>query len=160
MDGIRPTAVYELLDLAEESRGLFSIVLGFLRAQKELILGPADEESDEGEQAAAKAPADQRLHFRFLVPSVDLALANLSKRGLDQDANGGVVLQKAAQALIYAADASASDGVALRRRGVELLRRARDLMSRATEEGEVDLSELCSAADLQLELLQARLATA
>lgn len=141
MDGIRPTPLYELLDLAEE-----------------LVLGPADSEGEESE-AASKVTPDARLSFHFLVPAVDLALTSLSKRGLDQDANGGVVLQKAAQALIYAADAMSGAGMPLRQRGLDLLRRARELMARATESGEVDLSELCSAADLQLELLQARMET-
>eukprot|EP00913_Durusdinium_trenchii_P009598 g9018.t1 len=132
LEEIHPTPFFELLDELEERR---------------LVLGAHSAE------APASVDRDPRLSFVPLVPLISTALENLQKRGLDDDCDGGVVLQKAAQALLYAADDPSDVTAELRstwrRRALGLLRRARELM-----QSEPDLAELCSVATLQMDLTE------
>lgn len=146
MDAIHPTPLYELLERAEKL------------ATGERAPGAEEELEASPEQAAA----EPRLDLRRLVPAMEAAVENLGRRGLDEDGNGGVVLQKLGQVFLACSDRAAKGGAeaeGLRRRAAGLLRRSKPLMEAATEAGEADLSELCVIAAMQLGLAEARLSS-
>merc|ERR1712216_445941 len=125
MDGIHPTPLYEHLERA-------------LQLHNDCM--------EDGEEVS--------MDLICLVPHVEVALANLSKRGLDSDGNGGVVLQKAAHVMLTCADDSdnADRARELRMRSLEILRNAKSLLESATEEGDADLAELCVVCAMQIGL--------
>ncbi|CAL1154746.1 unnamed protein product [Cladocopium goreaui] len=122
-DELHPTALFDVLDQLEE------LVMG----------GEADVN-------------DASLSFLPVAPLALTARERLAELQLDRDGDGGVVLQKLAQALLYAAD---DPGVATeaalmwRRRALEVLRHARELMEMHPE-----LAELCAVATLQIDLTE------
>lgn len=109
---------------------------------------------------ADAAEEDMRIDMCRLVPAIEAGLANLNSRGLDLDGNGGVVLQRAGQVLLMSADmeADAEQARALRQKALEVLRRAKSLLDKTMDAGEVDLSELCVVCAMQIGLAEARLA--
>jgi len=132
-DGIHPTPIYDLLVRAEA-----------------LVA------------AAAGKPGASRVDLRRLAPFIADARANLARRRLDADGNGGVLLHKMGQVLLTCANLEEDAGQEaaawdLRTRALDLLRRSLELMEAATEAGEADLSELCAIAGLQAGLAEARL---
>jgi len=132
-DGIHPTPIYDLLVRAEA-----------------LVA------------AAAGKPGASRVDLRRLAPLIANARANLARRRLDADGNGGVLLHKMGQVLLTCANLEENAGQEaaawdLRTRALDLLRRSLELMEAATEAGEADLSELCAIAGLQAGLAEARL---
>ncbi|CAJ1407215.1 unnamed protein product [Effrenium voratum] len=128
MDALHPSALYELLDQVED-----------------LLL-------DDGSGEAAVEPRN----FLSLVEPLLGALERLKAAQNDRGGDGGVVLQKAAQVLLYAADFGAPEQV--RPKALQLLRRAKQQMEAA--DASVELSELLAVADLQIKLAEARLTSA
>merc|ERR1711964_745563 len=162
MDAIHPTPIYELLHRAEMLAD--GRMADFDADQRWDEDGEEVESESSTECAAGVSPTgrwhDSQIDLRRIMPSMETSQSNLAKRGLDTDGNGGMVLQKMGQILLTCAQAEKIDGndeVAdqLRARASQLLHRARDLMLKATEVGEADLSELCVIAAMQIGLSEA-----
>mmetsp|Transcript_84766 Transcript_84766/g.197117 ORF Transcript_84766/g.197117 Transcript_84766/m.197117 type:complete len:166 (+) Transcript_84766:634-1131(+) len=164
MDGIHPTPLYELLDRAEQLLRTSVDEGSTLDEHQSNDYGECRERGGAWEVPKDKG-TNLRLDLRRLVPAMDVALANLAKRGLDVDGNGGIVLQKLGQVYLACADADSVDGhreaaKQKRQRAVRLLKRAKPLMTNAMDAEEVDLSELCVITAMQIGLAEARLSGA
>jgi len=151
VDGIHPTPLFELLDRAVRlHRGRDEDSIGEDPQKRFLEVHRNDEQ-------------DQRVELERLVVHIEAALANLKQRGLDNDGNAGVVLQKAGEIFLLTVDDLEARGdrtqaTSLRSRAAEILRQGKLLMEKATDAGEGDLSELCVIAAMQIGLAEARLA--
>eukprot|EP00747_Dinoflagellata_sp_TGD_P101038 gnl/TRDRNA2_/TRDRNA2_168224_c1_seq1.p1 gnl/TRDRNA2_/TRDRNA2_168224_c1~~gnl/TRDRNA2_/TRDRNA2_168224_c1_seq1.p1 ORF type:complete len:118 (+),score=11.91 gnl/TRDRNA2_/TRDRNA2_168224_c1_seq1:121-474(+) len=80
----------------------------------------------------------------------------MSRRGLDTDGNGGVVLEKIGEILLSCANAEVAAGAeakvirALLIRARDILKRASSLLEAVTSSGEANLRTLCDVCTMQI----------
>jgi len=147
MDDIHPTPLYDLLNRAET------------------LSVPKNPSSDNDAHTAMSntIQPEPRINIRRLVPAINTAVVNLRSHSLDDNSDGGIVLQKMGQVLLACADAEFTDGnresaTRIWRSAGNILRRAKILLENAVRSGEEDLAELSTISAMQLGLADARLA--